>query len=92
VCGRVAGESYYGDQFVECDLDADDIGWLDKFNGATGLLPREKFEMMLWKLEVSCFEATDRTLVAAGEHVLEPRVSLCGRGRVCGLLWRRVAD
>lgn len=65
------GESYYGDQFVECDLDADDIGWLDKFNGATGLLPREKFEMMLWKLEVSCFEATDRTLVAAGASITD---------------------
>eukprot|EP00873_Tetraselmis_striata_P028408 jgi/Tetstr1/448672/TSEL_035912.t1 len=65
------GESYYGDTFVEYDLDQEDLAWLRNYNGSTGLLPQERFEMMLWKLDVSCHEATDRTLVAAGASMAD---------------------
>mmetsp|Transcript_10442 Transcript_10442/g.29715 ORF Transcript_10442/g.29715 Transcript_10442/m.29715 type:complete len:525 (-) Transcript_10442:261-1835(-) len=60
------GQSYYGPNFVEYNLEMDDLKWLDDYTGHTGILTEENFELMLWKLEVACAEATDRTLVAAG--------------------------
>ena len=44
---------------VEYDLDNDDEDWLTAYNDGQNRLPAEKFEAMIWKLEVRCGEATE---------------------------------
>ena len=45
--------------FVEYDLDNEDEDWLLSYNDGQNRLPAEKFEAMIWKLEVCCGEATE---------------------------------
>ena len=44
---------------VEYDLDNEDEDWLTAYNDGQNRLPAEKFEAMIWKLEVCCGEATE---------------------------------
>ncbi len=56
---------YLTDDYVEYDLDNEDE---DYFEGS-GLMDKvtaDKFERMLWRLELACAEATDAALSAAG--------------------------
>lgn len=46
--------------FVEYDLDNEDEDWLDEFNMDQKLLPQEKFETLLFKLEVLDHKARER--------------------------------
>jgi hypothetical protein len=63
---------------VEYDLDNDDEDWLEKYNQGQSRLASEKLERMLWKLEVSCADATDRVLTTAGGQQLQGE-AMCGR-------------
>lgn len=55
---------------VEYDLDNEDEDWLERYNVGRSKLSDEKFECMLWKLELACAEATEAALTAAGMHVV----------------------
>ncbi|KAK9205453.1 hypothetical protein WN943_015720 [Citrus x changshan-huyou] len=46
--------------FVEYDLDNEDEDWLDEFNRDQKLLPPEKFETLMFKLEVLDHKARER--------------------------------
>mmetsp|Transcript_12554 Transcript_12554/g.41388 ORF Transcript_12554/g.41388 Transcript_12554/m.41388 type:complete len:475 (+) Transcript_12554:175-1599(+) len=48
--------------FVQYDLDNEDEDWLKSYNDGQNRLPPEKFELMLWRLETACEEATERAL------------------------------
>ncbi|EFN60164.1 hypothetical protein CHLNCDRAFT_133649 [Chlorella variabilis] len=61
------GVGYEDHIFVEYDLDAEDEAWLKQYNGSEPeRLSEEKFEMMLWRLEISNAAATDRVLTLSG--------------------------
>lgn len=47
------------DDVVEYDLDNDDEDWLVEYNNGQNRLPAEKFEAMVWRLEVACGEANE---------------------------------
>ena len=47
---------------VEYDLDNEDEDWLTTYNDGQNRLPAEKFEAMIWKLEVRCGEATETAM------------------------------
>ena len=47
---------------VEYDLDNEDEDWLTTYNDGQNRLPAEKFEAMIWKLEVCCGEATETAM------------------------------
>ena len=47
---------------VEYDLDNEDEDWLTAYNDGQNRLPAEKFEAMIWKLEVCCGEATETAM------------------------------
>ena len=50
--------------FVEYDLDNEDEDWLDGYNDGADVLPAEKFEEMLWKLEIACADANEKIMKA----------------------------
>ena len=56
---------------VEYDLDNDDEDWLEKYNDGQNRLPAEKFEVMIWKLEVSCGEANDAQMAITAAAATE---------------------
>lgn len=60
-CGLVQGETT---GYVEYDLDNEDEDWLDNYNDGADVLSAEKFEEMLWKLELACSEANERIMKA----------------------------
>lgn len=53
-------------EFCEYDLDSDDEQWHGQFNSERKVLPAEKFEMMLYKLEIMDHKAAEKqgTLVS----------------------------
>lgn len=55
------------DEFVEYDMDTEDEEWVKNFNKGQPRLAESKFERMVWKLELACSDATEKTLRAAGE-------------------------
>ena len=40
------------DKFIAYDADSEDEAWLESFNGRKNLLSMDKFELMIYKLEV----------------------------------------
>lgn len=60
------GNNYDDPTLVEYDLDSEDDAWLKKFNGPHERLSSEKFETMLWKLDVANGEATDKVFCFQG--------------------------
>jgi enhancer of polycomb-like protein len=49
---------------VEYDLDNEDEDWLENYNDGSEVLSAEKFEEMLWKLELACAEANEKIMKA----------------------------
>ncbi|GMN48157.1 hypothetical protein TIFTF001_017324 [Ficus carica] len=47
-------------EFVEYDIDNEDEDWLEDFNRDRKILPQEKFELLLFKLEVLDHKARER--------------------------------
>ncbi|MFS8020877.1 putative enhancer of polycomb protein [Helianthus anomalus] len=47
-------------EFVEYDLDNEDEDWLDEFNKEVKILPDEKFETIMFKLEVLDHKAREK--------------------------------
>lgn len=47
-------------EFVEYDLDDEDEDWLEEFNEAEEILTAEKFETILFKLEILDYKARER--------------------------------
>ncbi|PSC68541.1 enhancer of polycomb 1 [Micractinium conductrix] len=61
------GVGYDDPILVEYDLDSEDEKWLKQYNGSEPeRLSEEKFEMMLWRLEITNAAATDRVLTLSG--------------------------
>ena len=60
------GTGYDDPTLVEYDLDTEDEGWLAEFNGEQERLAPEKFEGMLWRLDVANAEATDKVYAFQG--------------------------
>ncbi len=71
LCPSEGGTGYDDPTFVEYDLDSDDEDWIKNFNHDTERLPEEKFEMMLWKLEIANAAATDRVYAFMGQPPAE---------------------
>ena len=65
------GVGYDDPGFVEYDLDVEDEHWLKDFNGNQERLSPEKFELMIWKLELANAAATDRAFAFAGASLAE---------------------
>lgn len=61
-----SGAAYSDPNFVEYDMDSEDEKWLQAYNDGQERLPEERFELMIWKLEVSNAAATDHALSFAG--------------------------
>jgi enhancer of polycomb-like protein len=49
---------------VEYDLDNEDEDWLENYNDGSEVLSAEKFEEILWKLELACAEANEKIMKA----------------------------
>ncbi|KAL4437402.1 hypothetical protein ABPG75_004541 [Micractinium tetrahymenae] len=61
------GVGYDDPILVEYDLDSEDERWLREYNGSEPeRLSEEKFEMMLWRLEITNAAATERVLTISG--------------------------
>lgn len=61
------GSGYRDPTFVEYDLDSEDFEWLTTVNiDVQERLSPEKFEMMLWKLDIANAEATDHVFSFQG--------------------------
>lgn len=52
---------------VEYDADSEDDRWLENCNRGQDRLSHQKFELMMWRLELANAAANDRTLMAAGK-------------------------
>lgn len=63
----LAGTGSPEDEFVEYDMDTEDEEWLENFNQGQPRLTEAKFERMIWRLEIACANATEKTLRAAGD-------------------------
>ncbi len=63
---KPGGTGYLPPDVVEYDLDNEDEDWLAQYNIGGTRLPADKFERILWKLELGCAEATDNALQQAG--------------------------
>lgn len=70
VRGR-GGTGYDDPTLVEYDLDVEDEAWLQAFNGDQERLSPEKFETMLWRLDIANAEATDRIFAFQGTATAE---------------------
>lgn len=68
------GASYSDNCYVEYDLDAEDEAWLVTYNADQNRLKADKFERMIWRLELANAEATIRVLESSGAYQAE-RVS-----------------
>ena len=55
---------------IEYDADSEDDKWLERINRGQDRLSHQKFELMIWKLELANAAANERTLSAAGEPPL----------------------
>lgn len=72
--------------YCEYDLDNDDEDWLENYNDGQDVLSAEKFEEMLWRLELACAAANEKimkantTLAAARGQVMsyQERVDALG--------------
>ena len=60
------GTGYDDTTFVEYDLDAEDEAWLKQLNREQDRLSEEKFEAMLWRLDVANGEALDKVFAFQG--------------------------
>lgn len=60
-CGLSSTETT---SYVEYDLDNEDEDWLENYNDGFEVLSVEKFEEMLWKLELACVEANEKIMKA----------------------------
>jgi enhancer of polycomb-like protein len=60
-CGLPPAETT---SYVEYDLDNDDEDWLENYNDGSEVLSAEKFEEMLWKLELACADANEKIMKA----------------------------
>lgn len=67
------GYGYEDPTFVEYDLDSEDETWLANFNRDQDRLSSEKFETMLWKLDVANAEATDKIFAFQSSALAERR-------------------
>lgn len=66
---RGRGGTGYDDPIqVEYDLDAEDEAWLKRLNGPQERLSADKFETMLWKLDLWNAEATDKVFAFQGDR------------------------
>lgn len=65
------GLGYDDPTHVEYDADVEDEKWVREFNGAHEKLTIEKFELMVWKLELANAAATDRAFAFAGASLAE---------------------
>lgn len=73
---RGKGGSGYDDAtFVEYDADSEDEEWLNNFNRDQARLSLEKFEAMLWKLDIANSEASDKSFTYLGLSAAERRTS-----------------
>jgi hypothetical protein len=73
---------------VEYDLDAEDEDWVERYGLGGSKLSDQKFERMLWVLELACAEAQEVLWNAAGE--LNNRAGVCLLLLlllVCGCAW-----
>jgi hypothetical protein len=66
-----ADGGYLTDDFVEYDLDNEDEDYLET-SGLVNKIHADKFERMLWRLELACSSATDDALAAAGQQQALP--------------------
>ena len=65
---RVPGKAESEKEYAEYDLDGSDEAFLSDLNhDGQDRLSDKKLEMLLWKLETSNAEATERSLSQAGE-------------------------
>ncbi len=62
------GTGYDDSTFVEYDLDVEDETWLKQFNGEQERLTEEKFEAMLWRLDMANADATDKCFSFQGKR------------------------
>ncbi|GMH45154.1 hypothetical protein BSKO_13111 [Bryopsis sp. KO-2023] len=69
------GTGFADNDFVEYDIDTEDEEWVENLNKGQPRLNEGKFERMLWKLELACSAATEKTLRAAGASLAERRSS-----------------
>ena len=58
-------------EIVEYDLDNDDEDWLTQYNDGQNRLPAEKLELMIWKLEIACGEATEHWMAESAATATE---------------------
>ena len=58
-------------EIVEYDLDNDDEDWLTSYNDGQNRLPAEKLELMIWKLEIACGEATETWMAESAATATE---------------------
>lgn len=65
------GKEYDDPTLVEYDVDSEDEKWLREFNGDQERLSLDKFEAMLWKLDVANAEATDKVFSFHGGAMAE---------------------
>jgi enhancer of polycomb-like protein len=73
------GCGYDDPTFVEYDLDSEDESWLAEFNRDQERLTADKFEAMLWKLDVGNADATDKVFAFHGQTSAERNTAeACG--------------
>lgn len=60
------GTDWNDPSFVEYDLDLEDEAWLKEFNGDQERITPEKFEAMLWHLDIANSEALDKVYAFQG--------------------------
>ena len=51
---------------MEYDADSEDDRWLENCNRGQDRLSQQKFELMMWRLELANAAANERTLLASG--------------------------
>lgn len=78
---------------VEYDMDSADSEWLEAFNGGQDRLPPDRFERMLWILDLTNSKAIERTFTAAGappDTRTYPRTHACKMPQACKL-WQQAS-
>lgn len=65
------GTDWNDPSFVEYDLDLEDEAWLKEFNGDQERITPEKFEAMLWHLDIANSEAIDKMYAFQGAAVAD---------------------